>query len=88
MVALLAHRNGVFLDGFDPLSEGFQLDVGLRIQDLYERLRGVEVLQLCLGTEFLLTIRAKGDIGIHTHRTLFHLNVRNTSVLDNLLEGC
>ena len=49
---------------------------------------GVQVFQLRLGTKFLLTIWTKGNIGIHTHRSFFHLDIRNACVLDDFFESC
>ena len=46
----------------------------------------VEILQLALGTEFLLAARADGDIDVATHLALFHVGIADAAVDQNLLE--
>ena len=59
----------------------------LKCQTLADKVEGVKVFQLSLGAKFFLAIRTDGNIGIDPHGALFHLDIRDPSVLDDFLEG-
>ena len=76
-----------FLGNFSAAFNDSDLALDFVFQRLANEAKRVDVLDFGFGAKFLLSARSHTDIGIAAQRTLFHVDVADAGIKDDLLEA-